>query len=137
MRHLFPLLIGALLCLSPAARAQTAEDYPDDPTGAVVVDRDSLEMDGRSFYAVLYTQGQQSYLDVYQGLPWQRVHRWPIEFQNEKVVVPSRSTLHIDKGDDDVVSFFWNSYAGYREGNVHMALLHDLKSGTWKTSWSD
>lgn len=138
MRVVISLLVGALLVLSPAARAQSAQEYPEDPSGAVVVDRDNLNLDEHVFYAVLYTEGKQSYLDVYKGLPWQRIHHWPIEFQGEKVVVGARSVLHIDKREDeDVLDFYWSSFAGYQEGAVHQSLSYDRKTGAWKTNWSD
>lgn len=128
-------LLALVLCMTFCSAAPPAEDYPADPAGAVVVDRDNLE----DFYALLYTRENQSFLDVYRGTPWKRIHHWPIVFQDEKVVVPARSVLHIvreGEGENQLV-FFWSSYGGYREGAVHLSLSYDLKTGKWTTNWSD
>lgn len=128
------LLLLLLLGLVAGARAQSAQDYPADPSGATVVDRAVLTTDSEApvtYYAVLCTQGDQSFLDVYQGTPWQRLHHWPIEFQGEKVVVPARSVLQIAQDQPGQLTFFWSSYAGYSEGAVHLSITYDQDKKTW------
>lgn len=134
------LTLFLLLGLGLGARAQSAQDYPADPSGATVVDRAVLTTGSESevtFYAVLCTQRDQSFLDVYQGIPWKRVHHWPIEFQGDKVVVPARSVLQIAEDQPGQLTFYWTSYAGYSEGAVHLSVTFDRSKGTWTPNWSD
>ncbi|MBI3924395.1 MAG: hypothetical protein HY319_02535 [Armatimonadetes bacterium] len=130
-----------LLALLTGAAWGESADFPADPADATVVDRVSLEVSAGdqsiSFYALLYSRGEQSFLEIYkQATPWQKLHTWKIEFQGEPVNVPPRSVLHILEDDAQLV-FFWRSFVGYQEGAVSLALTYDRATGKFSTSWSD
>lgn len=117
------------------------EVFPEDDTQLKVVDRayQAVYQDGEThFYAVLYNGKDQSYLDVYQGIPWKRIHRWAVTFEDEKVLVRPRAALEIDHNEEKKeLVLFWNDYAGYAEAAVHQALVYDLTKKTFRTVWSD
>lgn len=131
----FAILLGLF------GTAQCGEEFPQDAPGLKVVDRDYLEtsQDGKEayYYAVLYNGEEQTFLDIYGGLPWKRLYRWPVTFQGDKVLVSSRAALSITQEDDGKIDFYWNEYAGYSEGAVHLALSFDPKTGAFTPQWSD
>lgn len=121
---------------------QTWAEFPEDDPKLTVVDRayKSFWANDKEvhYYAVLSNDSTQSYFDVYKGLPWKRVHRWPVSFEGEKVKVTRRAAVQIaDYDDRNVIHFYWNDYAGYSEGAVHLGLSCDRATGKFKTHWSD
>lgn len=88
------------------------------------------------FYAVLYDVGEQSHLDVYKGLPWRKIHSWPVTFQGEPVKVTPTAVLKME-ADDQQITFWWQEYVGYREAVVHQAVIYHRDTGKFSTSWSD
>lgn len=134
------ILILTLLLLTSAVPAQQSDNFPADPAGAQVVDRahETLYSDSGTahFYALMTTRGDQSTLAIYKGLPWRKVHTWPLEFQGSRVRVPDNAVLHIEGSDQQVV-FYWEDFAGYREGAVRLSLTYDRATGTFNTNWSD
>lgn len=133
------LLLAALFLLPVPALAQDSADLPSTQ-GMQVVDRDLVEVEGPTtfayFYAVLSTEGDQSYLDIYKGIPFKRVHRWAIDLNGDKVKVGPDAVL-VSSVDDDTISWFWREFVGYREGAVSMALTYHRKTGKFSTAWAD
>lgn len=128
-----------LLLLTPAL---AWEEYPPDTPGLQLVDRaykGVYSSDKEThYYAVLYNGKDQTYLEVYQGTPWKKIHRWAVTFEGEKVKVRSRATLEIWHDEEgQKLSFYWNDFVGYAEAAVHQSLNYDLKTGKFSTSWSD
>ena len=118
------------------------EVFPDDDPGLRVVDRayKPIYIEGREthYYAVLSNGGRQSFLDIYKGLPWKKIHRWQVTFEGERVKVRPRAALEISHDEEqNKLFFYWNDYAGYAEGAVHQVLIQDLESGEFTTEWSD
>lgn len=132
-------MLGIVLTAAPAV-AQQSSDLPSTK-GQHVVDRLLLEVEAPNgtayFYAVLHTEGDQSFLDVYKGLPFQRIHRWALDLQGDKVKVGPDAVLMALPGEDDTISFWWREFVGYREGAVSMALTYHRKTGKFTTAWSD
>lgn len=133
------LLLAALLLLPLPVLAQDSADLPSTG-GLQVVDRNLLEVEGPSttayFYAVLSTEGDQSYLDVYKGIPFKRLHRWAIDLNGDKVKVGPQAVL-VSSVDDDTINWYWREFVGYREGAVSMALTYHRKTGKFSTAWAD
>ena len=139
MRLLSTLAILAALLLGSPAFAQQSADLPAPPPGQVV-DRLLLDLETPSgtawLYAVLSTEGDQSYLDVYKGLPFKRIHRWAIDLEGDKVKVGPQAVL-MESHDGQRVTFYWREFVGYREGAVSMALIYHRATGRFETVWSD
>ena len=90
------------------------------------------------FYGVLSNSADQTYLDVYKGLPWKRVYRWPVTFEGDKVKVRDRAVLHISNDEEGMtLYFYWNDFVGYAEAAVRQSLVYDRNTGKFTTSWSD
>lgn len=140
------LLLLALLSL-PVLAQSTFELFPADDAQLKVLDRDfqslyiqSGQSDGRelNLYVVLSNSSEQSFLDVYQGIPWKKLYRWPVTFEGEKVKVDDRAAVHIDYDEEtQKVTFYWETYGGYAEAAVHLRLIYDPISGKFSTDWSD
>ena len=134
-------LASLAILLGLFGTAQCWEEFPQDTPGMRVVDRDYLQTsrDGKEayYYAVLYNGEDQTFLDIYGGLPWKRLYHWPVTFEGDKVLVRPRAALSITEEDDGKIDFYWNDYAGYSEGAVHLALIYDPKTGTFTPQWSD
>lgn len=131
-----------LLLVALFTSANAWELFPPDDTKLKVVDRDYKAVYRQNkeqhYYAVLYNGADQSYLDVYVGLPWKRLHRWAVDFEGEKVKVRPRAALKISYDEEgDKLHIYWNDYAGYAEAAVHLVLIYDPKSGKFTTQWSD
>ena len=138
MQKFFLLFMSCLLTLSVNAW----EEFPPDDPALKVLDRDLVSVyddeQERYFYAVLSNSEDQSYLDVYEGLPWKRIHRWPVSFEGEKVKVRDRAVLKISNDEEGMTLYiYWNDFAGYAEGAVRQSLVYDRKTGKFTTSWSD
>lgn len=137
------LLLALLLFWSvPAYAQQTWSEFPPDDPKLTVVDRAFKSLytgDGEAhFYAVLSSDTKQSYLDVYKGLPWRRIHRWSLEFQGTLVKVRDRTVLQISHDEESQrLDFYWDEWAGYAEAAVHQVLIYDRKTGKFSTNWSD
>lgn len=133
------LLLAALFLLPVPALAQDSADLPSTQ-GLQVVDRDLVEVEGPTtmayFYAVLSTEGDQSYLDVYKGIPFKRIHRWAIDLAGDKVKVGPDAVL-VTSVDDDTINWYWREFVGYREGAVSLALTYHRKTGRFTTAWAD
>jgi hypothetical protein len=138
MQKLLVFFLSLLFSLSVSAW----ENFPQDDPALKVLDRDLVTISGDTdetyFYAVLSNGKDQTYLDVYQGVPWKRIHRWPVSFEGEKVKVKDASVLHIANDEETMtLIFYWNEFVGYAEAAVRQSLVYDLKSGKFTTSWSD
>lgn len=132
----------AVLCLLLSLPANAWEEFPPDDPALKVLDRDSVTVYNGDqelyFYAVLANSDDQTYLDVYKGLPWKRVYRWPVTFEGEKVKVRDRTVLHISNDEEGMtLYFYWNDFVGYAEGAVRQSLVYDRQTGKFTTSWSD
>ena len=132
----------ALICLSLTLPAFAWEEFPPDDPALRVVDRDMVTTYNNDqeayFYAVLSSNDDQTYLDVYKGLPWKRIYRWPITFEGDKVKVRDRTVLHISNDEEGMtLYFYWNEFAGYAEAAVRQSLVYDRNTGKFTTSWSD
>ncbi len=138
MRYL-SLVLVVVLSLSSFAQEGWAP-FPSDPPQVQLVDRASHVVwhgdTSVTFYAVLYKQGGKSYLDVYKGLPWARIHSWDIEFEGQSVDVPDNSVLEIGEYEDQIF-FHWDEFVGYREAAVNLSLTYHRNTGKFSTSWSD
>ena len=132
-----------LLILLLTLPCQAWELFPEDDPALKVVDRAYQavysEKGGEAhFYAVLYNGEKQSFVDIYKGIPWKRIHRWSVDFQGEKVKVRPRAALEISNDEEaNQLHFFWNDYAGYAEAAVRLALTYDRGTGKFRTNWSD
>ena len=138
MQKLFVLFICLLLTLSVSAW----EEFPPDDPALKVLDRDLVSTydDDKEiyFYGVLSNSEDQTYLDVYKGLPWERVYRWPVSFEGEKVKLRDRVVLKISNDEEGMtLYFYWNDFVGYAEAAVRQSLVYDRKTGKFTTSWSD
>lgn len=135
------LWIASALTLTLVSGALTWEEFPPDTPDLVVVDRDyqTVYRDDQEvhYYAVLYNGEDQSFLEIYTGTPWKLAHRWPITFQDAKVMVRPRAALSIDEQEDGSLVFYWEDYAGYAEGAVRQSVVYDPKDGSFRTQWSD
>ena len=133
------ILICILLAL-PVAAIEPATPFPSDPEGVTVIDRNSLSVSHKgqntTFYAVLQRTEGLCYLDVYKGLPWTRIHHWPIVFEGQPVDLAPVTVLHIIDDSDSLV-FHWDDFAGYREGAVKINVTYERATGTFKSSWVD
>ena len=132
----------ALLCLFLTLTANAWEELPKDDPALTVLDRDLVTIYNNDsevhFYAVLSNSNDQTYLDVYKGLPWKRVYRWPVTFEGIKVKVRDRAVVHISNDEEgETLYFYWNDFVGYAEAAVRQSLVYDRKTGKFTTSWSD
>ena len=132
----------ALLCFLLSLSANAWEELPPDDPALTVLDRDLVAIyDGDNeayFYGVLSNSADQTYLDVYKGLPWKRVYRWPVTFEGDKVKIRERAVLHISNDEEGMtLYFYWNDFVGYAEAAVRQSLVYDRKTGKFTTSWSD
>lgn len=135
-------LLLALFCLLLTLNANAWEELPKDDPALQVLDRDLVTVykDEKEvyFYGVLSNTNDQTYLDVYQGLPWKRVYRWPVTFEGNKVKVRDRAVLHISNDEEgETLYFYWNDFVGYAEAAVRQSLVYDRRTGKFTTTWSD
>jgi hypothetical protein len=131
-----------LLLTVPTLAQNSWAEFPPDESDLKVIDRayETVYTDDNEahFYAVLSQGREQTYLDIYKGLPWKRIHRWPISFQDEPVQLRNRAVLHITPDEEgNTIIFHWDEFAGYAEAAVRLSVTYDRSTGKFTTSWSD
>ncbi|MDQ7824887.1 MAG: hypothetical protein RDV48_18960 [Candidatus Eremiobacteraeota bacterium] len=147
MKHFAFITVLLLFFFQCRAVFSQSPEFPPDPAGRKVIDRDCLRMNPGNkllaFYAVMYNTEKVTVIDIYRGadgtkhVEWKKLLSWKLMFQGSPILLREPSLVRIISRDDEEVIFYFIDDLKYREAKVHLEKVYHISTGAFSENWSD